>query len=159
MSDLDRAEKWFQSRGWKPFEFQREVWRSYLAGESGLIHAATGTGKTFAAWWGPLLEYLNDETSARRNQGRDVPLRVLWITPLRALADTTEVAAFGEGNQLLRLTLDGFSARQRGVDMAVQEEARHLAPHRNRRQAVDDLDQALLAEVLEAHQLVRGELQ
>ncbi len=89
MSDLDRAEKWFQSRGWKPFEFQREVWRSYLAGESGLIHAATGTGKTFAAWWGPLLEYFNEETS--RSRRRDMPLRALWITPLRALAaDTAE---------------------------------------------------------------------
>ncbi|HUQ19710.1 MAG TPA: ligase-associated DNA damage response DEXH box helicase [Gemmatimonadaceae bacterium] len=87
MNDLDRAEQWFESRGWKAFEFQREVWRSYLAGESGLIHAATGTGKTLAAWWGPLLEYFNEGNSSER----DVPLRVLWITPLRALAaDTTE---------------------------------------------------------------------
>jgi ATP-dependent Lhr-like helicase len=86
---MNRAEKWFQSRGWKPFDFQREVWRSYLAGESGLIHAATGTGKTFAAWWGPLLEYFSEDAS--RSHGRDVPLRVLWITPLRALAaDTAE---------------------------------------------------------------------
>jgi ATP-dependent Lhr-like helicase len=89
VTDINRAEKWFQSRGWKPFDFQREVWRSYLAGESGLIHAATGTGKTFAAWWGPLLEYFSEDAS--RSHGRDVPLRVLWITPLRALAaDTAE---------------------------------------------------------------------
>ena len=49
---------WFKSRGWTPFEFQREVWSAYLAGDSGLIHAATGTGKTYAAWMGPLLEWM-----------------------------------------------------------------------------------------------------
>ena len=86
MSDLSRAEEWFTSNGWKAFDFQREVWNAYLAGESGLIHAATGTGKTLAAWWGPLLEYLNEKTDSK-----SVPLRVLWITPLRALAaDTAE---------------------------------------------------------------------
>ncbi len=35
---------WFASNGWTPFAFQREVWESYARGESGLIHAATGTG-------------------------------------------------------------------------------------------------------------------
>ena len=35
------------------------------AGESGLIHAATGTGKTLAAWWGPLLEWLDETARAR----------------------------------------------------------------------------------------------
>ena len=37
---------WFVTRGWTPFAFQQEVWNAYLAGESGLLHAATGTGKT-----------------------------------------------------------------------------------------------------------------
>lgn len=68
-----------------------------MAGESGLIHAATGTGKTLAAWGGPLSEWLA-ETTARRPSSpatrvrRDSapPLRVLWITPLRALAADTE---------------------------------------------------------------------
>ena len=77
-------ERWFASRGWKPFAFQHEVWRAYLAGESGLVHAATGTGKTLAAWMGPIIEALQ---GAREAGG----LRVLWITPLRALAaDTAE---------------------------------------------------------------------
>ncbi|RYG21374.1 DEAD/DEAH box helicase, partial [bacterium] len=89
-------EAWFESRGWKAFAFQREVWREYLEGRSGLIHSATGTGKTLAAWLGPVTEWL--ETSppspvSKTNQlerGSAPPLRVLWITPLRALAaDTT----------------------------------------------------------------------
>ncbi len=91
-------ERWFKSKQWRPFAFQREVWDAYLNGESGLIHAATGTGKTLAAWWGPLLEYM----AAERANGADTPrgsttvrrnaaprLRVLWITPLRALAADT----------------------------------------------------------------------
>ena len=73
---MNAAETWFAARGWTPFAFQREVWDAYARGESGLIHAATGTGKTLAAWFGPLME------------GKE---RVLWITPLRALvADTLE---------------------------------------------------------------------
>lgn len=88
MTEFDRAEKWFSSHGWRAFDFQREVWASYLDGESGLIHAATGTGKTLAAWWGPLLEYLSEG----KKREKSVPLRVLWITPLRALAADTAKA-------------------------------------------------------------------
>lgn len=114
---IARVEGWFASRGWEPFAFQREVWAAYLAGESGLIHAATGTGKTLAAWMGPLLEWMAEhpQSAASKPTGADgapakpkrprradsPPLRVLWITPLRALAgDTTAamaepLAAFG----------------------------------------------------------------
>ena len=31
------AEDWFARRGWRPFEFQREVWQAMAAGESGLL--------------------------------------------------------------------------------------------------------------------------
>ena len=68
-----RASAWFASRGWKPLPFQREAWAAYAHGESGLIHAPTGLGKTLAAWMGPATE-----------SGGEDGLRVLWITPLRA---------------------------------------------------------------------------
>lgn len=95
-----RLKRWFSSREWKPFPFQRKVWDAYARGESGLIHAATGTGKTYAAWLGPVLEALArtpKKTSAARGTDRvqrakSEPLRVLWITPLRALAADTEQA-------------------------------------------------------------------
>jgi ATP-dependent Lhr-like helicase len=94
------TERWFAARGWRPFDFQREVWSAYDAGESGLIHAATGTGKTLAAWWGPLLEWLDESGAAgasrasKPRRSSAPPLRVLWITPLRALAaDTLESLA------------------------------------------------------------------
>ena len=93
MSRIEHAERWFTSHGWTAFGFQREVWQAYLDGESGLIHAATGTGKTLAAWWGPLLEYLAEEgkpsPASKRTRRNAAPLRVLWITPLRALAGDT----------------------------------------------------------------------
>ena len=97
-------EQWFLSRGWTPFAFQREVWDAYNAGDSGLVHAATGTGKTLAAWCAPLIEWmLEDESrqpsepnapvkSRRARRDRAPALRVLWITPLRALAADTEEA-------------------------------------------------------------------
>src|SRR5688572_33109862 len=87
-----RVDEWFASRGWTPFPFQREVWREYLDGASGLIHAATGTGKTYAAWWGPLLEYLAEHRRDTPSDRHVEPLRVLWATPLRALAADTAAA-------------------------------------------------------------------
>jgi ATP-dependent Lhr-like helicase len=87
-------EQWFATRGWRPFPFQREVWAAYANGESGLIHAATGTGKTYAAWMGPVLEALAEHEAPRalRRRADAAPLRVLWVTPLRALASDTEQA-------------------------------------------------------------------
>ena len=98
-----RLDEWFATHGWQPFAFQRDVWDAYRAGESGLVHAATGTGKTLAAWGGALEEWLAEQApeiagrvpnvtrkAARRD--RSPALRVLWITPLRALAADTEQA-------------------------------------------------------------------
>jgi ATP-dependent Lhr-like helicase len=83
---------WFAARGWKPAAFQRETWRRYQAGESGLLHTPTGSGKTLAAFGGPLLEALADGTAARPTTGEGP--RVMWVTPLRALAvDTARALA------------------------------------------------------------------
>ena len=49
------ARAWFAAQGWSPFTFQEQVWTACARGESGLIHAPTGMGKTYAAWLGPLL--------------------------------------------------------------------------------------------------------
>ncbi|HSJ09564.1 MAG TPA: ligase-associated DNA damage response DEXH box helicase, partial [Longimicrobiales bacterium] len=91
------ARDWFRARGWKPFAFQREVWRAYQDGESGLVHAATGTGKTYAAWLAPLIEFIAerpDDYGMKRGRAAP-PLRVLWVTPLRALAADTSEALRG----------------------------------------------------------------
>ena len=90
------VETWFKSRGWTVFDFQRDAWSAYLDGRDGLIHSPTGTGKTLAAWLGPVIEQLQEESSARRpgsERNKDAePIRVVWITPLRALASDTAKA-------------------------------------------------------------------
>ncbi|HEX2747638.1 MAG TPA: DEAD/DEAH box helicase, partial [Verrucomicrobiales bacterium] len=73
---------WFRTRGWKPLPFQRETWQAYARGESGLVHAPTGLGKTLAAWIGPLVEEMEEG-------GNEQTLRVIWVTPMRALAADT----------------------------------------------------------------------
>ena len=81
---------WLASRGWSAFDFQHEAWRAYRDGRSGLIHAATGTGKTLAAWGGPLMEFIDESPDPSRwDPKQPPPLRVLWVTPLRALAADT----------------------------------------------------------------------
>lgn len=78
---------WFAKREWKIFPFQKEVWRAALKGESGLLHATTGSGKTYAVWLAALQRAMQQDKKAKRKKSG---LRVLWLTPMRALAaDTT----------------------------------------------------------------------
>lgn len=84
--------QWFARRGWSPFAFQEEAWAAYRAGESGLVHASTGTGKTYAAFLGSVLEALDEEPLAERASREPPSVRVLWVTPLRALSADTALA-------------------------------------------------------------------
>jgi len=76
---------WFDARGWKAFPFQKAVWDAALAGQSGLLHANTGAGKTYAVWLAALQR-------GSLGKGRMSGLRALWITPMRALAADTQRA-------------------------------------------------------------------
>ncbi|HWI10668.1 MAG TPA: ligase-associated DNA damage response DEXH box helicase [Burkholderiaceae bacterium] len=79
---------WFAQRGWTPFAFQREVWAALAQGRSGLLHASTGSGKTYAVWFGALARAAT--LGVPTNATQAPPLGVLWLTPMRALAaDTT----------------------------------------------------------------------
>ncbi len=82
------ATQWLASRGWRPFAFQQEAWRAIASGRSGLLHATTGAGKTYAVWLGMLQALLREQPDGDRPQ----PLRVLWLTPMRALASDTAKA-------------------------------------------------------------------
>ena len=83
---FDTARAWFATQGWAPFPFQEDVWAAFAGGESGLLHAPTGMGKTYAAWIPPLV--LGPVGTALAPP----PLTALWITPLRALAADTGLA-------------------------------------------------------------------
>ncbi len=109
---FDPIEAWFAARGWLPFAFQREVWAAMAAGESGLLHATTGSGKTYAVWMGALLR-------ARAGPG----LQVLWITPMRALAADTTRALQLPLPELAELA-PGWAVGQRTGDTPSAERAR-----------------------------------
>ncbi|HMN97638.1 MAG TPA: ligase-associated DNA damage response DEXH box helicase [Phycisphaerales bacterium] len=82
-----RVAGWFSGRGWRPSPFQLDAWRAFRSGASGLIHVPTGTGKTYAAFLAPLSALLA-EPQAPGGRG----LRVLYVTPLRAVARDIELA-------------------------------------------------------------------
>jgi ATP-dependent Lhr-like helicase len=108
VQDLEPGERWLASQGWKPFAFQRDVWDAVAHGESGLVHATTGAGKTYAVWLAALnrfatraaadpaavaLQAATAQTRPRRSRATAAaPLTVLWLTPMRALAADTERA-------------------------------------------------------------------
>lgn len=105
---------WFAGRGWKVFPFQRAVWKAALAGQSGLLHANTGAGKTYAVW---LAALLRGATATRKKHGG---LRVLWITPMRALAADT-LRALGDSAAELA---PGWTVGARTGDTGAAERAR-----------------------------------
>lgn len=84
------AADWFARRGWAPFPFQQQVWQAMAEGRSGLLHATTGAGKTYAVWLGALgaCQALGVAMAGRAAP----PLSVLWLTPMRALAADTQRA-------------------------------------------------------------------
>ena len=92
---------WFTACGWKAFKFQREVWAAIADGQSGLLHASTGSGKTYAVWLGILMHFMALAQANRvpaathtgvKRKPLAAPLTVLWITPMRALAADTQRA-------------------------------------------------------------------
>jgi ATP-dependent helicase Lhr and Lhr-like helicase len=99
------ARRWFAIQGWKPFAFQEEAWSAFRAGVSGLIHAPTGMGKTYAVWMGLIEDAATnvkpDDQRPPKPHGRRAaglarkssdPLTAIWLTPLRALAADTASA-------------------------------------------------------------------
>ncbi|MES2809639.1 MAG: DEAD/DEAH box helicase, partial [Bacteroidota bacterium] len=77
--------QWYKQKDWKQFPFQKEMESVYLAGNSGLLNAPTGSGKTFALFLPFLADFVNKypDYKTRKNNG----LQMLWITPLRALTN------------------------------------------------------------------------
>jgi ATP-dependent Lhr-like helicase len=120
---MDRAgapQQWFASQGWQPFAFQQEVWAAMEAGQSGLLHATTGAGKTYAVWLGALLHVLR--ASASNRSAAAPPLSVLWITPMRALAaDTTRAITLPLPDLAPHWTVGSRSGDTPGAERAKQD--------------------------------------
>nr|MBF0682433.1 ligase-associated DNA damage response DEXH box helicase [Pseudomonas sp.] len=93
---FDRVHAWFASRGWTAAAFQVALWQAVAEGRSGLLHAGTGSGKTYAVWLGALAALARPDAPVPVKTGRRAalaePLQLLWLTPMRALAADTERA-------------------------------------------------------------------
>jgi ATP-dependent Lhr-like helicase len=109
---------WFAVRGWKIFPFQRAVWKAALGGESGLLHATTGSGKTYAVWFAALQRAQRLQAKQKRKPAGGI--RVLWITPMRALAADTVRALQAPAADLM----PHWSVGARTGDTASAERAR-----------------------------------
>ena len=75
---MNSVEQWFKSQNWEVQAFQKQCWKAYSQGKSGMLHAPTGSGKTFALWGGIVEEMSRSKILPKG-------LHALWITPLRAL--------------------------------------------------------------------------
>ena len=109
----DAFGRWFAGRGWSPRAHQLELTERALQGESALLIAPTGGGKTLAGFLASLVEL----SEAKANIPR---LHTLYISPLKALAVDVErnlltpVAEMGLDIKIESRTGDtSTSARQR----------------------------------------------
>ncbi|MGJ1420225.1 ligase-associated DNA damage response DEXH box helicase [Sphingobacterium spiritivorum] len=89
------AEVWLHNQGWRAHGFQQQTWRAIREGNSGLLNAPTGYGKTFAVWFGILDHYYAHHAGAKNKK-----LHTLWITPLRALSKEIYKAANAVSEEL-----------------------------------------------------------
>ncbi|MBC8047179.1 MAG: ligase-associated DNA damage response DEXH box helicase [Fimbriimonadaceae bacterium] len=104
------VQQWFLKKKWKAYPFQLALAQAYFEGYSGLLNAPTGSGKTYAMWIPIIADAIQNtkpetqslkkietkKTLITTNDSQltkhDSPLtthhslKVLWITPLRALA-------------------------------------------------------------------------
>ena len=76
---------WFLSKNISPFLFQEQTWQHILNGQSGLVNAPTGYGKTFSVFLGAVIDFINRHPADFRSRSEN-GLQLVWITPLRALA-------------------------------------------------------------------------
>ncbi|MFN5319395.1 MAG: DEAD/DEAH box helicase, partial [Bacteroidia bacterium] len=80
-----RISDFYKNRSWKQATFQEECLLHISHGQSGLLNAPTGSGKTYAIWLG-ILHKIPQPAKG---------IHVLWITPLRALSGDTVAALKG----------------------------------------------------------------
>ncbi|MBU25250.1 MAG: DNA ligase-associated DEXH box helicase [Gammaproteobacteria bacterium] len=79
-----QVNRYFKDKGFRPFPFQKTAWERTANGIHQLIQCPTGSGKTLAAT-GAMIERLLTEPSLNG-------LRLLYVTPLRAMTKDLELA-------------------------------------------------------------------
>ena len=77
---LKIIKNWMAQKDFAPFTFQLETWEKFYKNYSGMVVAPTGFGKTYSVFLAVIIDFLN--YPEKYGDG----LKLLWITPLRALA-------------------------------------------------------------------------
>ncbi|MBR9860822.1 ligase-associated DNA damage response DEXH box helicase [bacterium] len=95
------------------FQFQKDCLEAYVKGKNGLLNAPTGMGKTFAL----AIPFLLELKSKNPRKG----LKMIWITPLRALA-----------NDISKAIAD--AAEDLGLDIRVEQRTGDIGASRKKAQ-------------------------
>ena len=90
-----QPQAWFEQQGWNPFDFQLKAWKAHSNGLSGIVNAPTGSGKTYSLLLPSLLK------TTKTGKG----IKVIWITPIRALSKEIELAS--------RRAIDGMQLKMK----------------------------------------------
>lgn len=72
--------KWLVADGKTPFTFQLNTWKAYHKGNSGMVVAPTGFGKTYSVFLAVLIDFMNNAEMQQKG------LKLVWISPIRSLA-------------------------------------------------------------------------
>lgn len=83
---FQKVSAWFSSNGWEPMTFQMQAWQAFQSGQSGLVNAPTGSGKTYSILLAEMITYLDESYKSEKKLNPEQGLRLIWITPIRALA-------------------------------------------------------------------------
>lgn len=78
------SRNWMLARGWTPQAFQIEAWQAFQSKKEGIVNAPTGSGKTYSLLLPALIR-----AKASQKSG----LKIIWITPIRALAKEIQSSA------------------------------------------------------------------
>ncbi len=79
-------DSWYSKKAWLQYDFQKQLAQAYNEGYNGLLNAPTGSGKTYAMFLPIVAEALLKQAQITANKTSSSTLKILWITPLRALA-------------------------------------------------------------------------
>ncbi len=76
--------QWLTAKSFEPFQFQLQTWQHIIDGNSGLVNAPTGCGKTYSVFLGSIIQFINEHPNNYQAKSKN-GLQLLWVTPLRAL--------------------------------------------------------------------------
>lgn len=165
----DAFQKWFASHGWQPRAHQLELLAQTQAGNSTLLIAPTGAGKTLAGFL-PSLVALAQTKKPKPGQRRR-GIHTLYISPLKALTVDikrnleTPIAEMGLDIEIETRTGDTSAARRQRqkaippqILLTTPEQLALLISNKDAEQFFEDIDTVILDEL---HSLVtskRGHL-